>query len=244
MADAVPSSRVVRTYSTGLCVPARVKEAVQAQVVAWVQKEKERWEKDIAPNMTAAFAASWKAEATAWVDRLPRKLQYPAWRFYNSVCGAYERLYAEGVRKYCEAVSALLTCKATEQIFENYYLNSKARTTSYSALRGVLPPGESGKLQESARYLYHNMAIQTLNTCKKLDSFKFYLFKESDTAADFTQEVPNYLFTRFLPFHFKRYLTKVPEFEKVTPEWIRNVTVGWRRRLDPVLPAEFQMEQL
>jgi hypothetical protein len=241
-ADAAPAGHEMRTCTTGLCVPFKVKEIVRADIVRWILAHEKRWTQEIVPRLPAP-PAKWRTESNKWVDGLPAALQYPAWRFYNGVCGAYERLFAEGVRSYCRRVNDVLNCEVTGPVFAQYYGDSPS-IKQYTKLGQLIPPGSSANWENSARYIYHNMALQAQDTKAKLDCFKRTLLHARSGAADLTGAVPNYLLTGFLPYNVKLYLTNTAEFRGVTTSWIRNLTFGWRRKLDPALPAAFQMERL
>ncbi|MBA7625724.1 hypothetical protein ES703_33156 [subsurface metagenome] len=59
--------------------------------------------------------------------------------------------------------------------------------------------------------------------------------------ADFSGELPILLAFYSPPNNLRNYLTRA---WGVDSEWVRNTLVGWRRKLDPFLPLEFQIEHL
>ncbi|MGV9171474.1 MAG: hypothetical protein ACOC35_02740 [Promethearchaeia archaeon] len=67
------------------------------------------------------------------------------------------------------------------------------------------------------------------------------LFPEQGQTADFSEEIPVFLAYYSVPNHLKRYLGKA---WRVEPSWVRNLLVGWRRKLDPLLPFKFRIEPL
>jgi len=59
--------------------------------------------------------------------------------------------------------------------------------------------------------------------------------------SDFSGEVPVLLGYYSIPNNLRKYLTKK---WKVDAGWVRNTLVGWRRKVDPMLPLAFQIEPL
>ena len=59
--------------------------------------------------------------------------------------------------------------------------------------------------------------------------------------GDFSGEIPVLLGFYSIPNNLRRYVAKS---WKVDSGWVRNTLVGWRRKMDPYLPAEFQIEPL
>ncbi len=62
-----------------------------------------------------------------------------------------------------------------------------------------------------------------------------------DGGNDFTSVVPALLYTCTAPRHFSTYLARAWHVE---PGWVRNALVGWRRKVDGLLPASCQAEPL
>jgi hypothetical protein len=234
----ISSDHKMRTYATGLCVPYKVKIILQKRIVSWIQARKARWIQNVVPNLKCP-SSYWRRSSNNWVEKLPEKLRYPAWLFYNRVCGVYERVFVEGVRNYCRNVSAILNCEMTSSIFSQYYSDPK-KDCQWTSLRKKLPPDEGRPWQDSARWLYHTMALTAQDRMSKLDRFKIVLFKMRDGGVGLAGVASGYLLTGFLPFHVKLYLANTPEYRGLSPSWVRNLTFGWRRKLDPLLPPPFQ----
>ena len=53
--------------------------------------------------------------------------------------------------------------------------------------------------------------------------------------------LPVYLTFYSVPIHFRNYLA---EAWQVDAQWVRNTLVGWRRKVDPLLPPKVRIEPL
>ena len=67
------------------------------------------------------------------------------------------------------------------------------------------------------------------------------LFNSTNYLADFSDAVPILLGYYSIPNHLRKFLA---EAWGVDYQWVRNTLVGWRRKLDPLLPELFQIEPL
>jgi len=67
------------------------------------------------------------------------------------------------------------------------------------------------------------------------------LLANGDGSHDFSGVVPALLYTCTVPRHFVLYLARAWNVE---PGWVRNTLVGWRRKVDGLLPASCQVESL
>ena len=61
------------------------------------------------------------------------------------------------------------------------------------------------------------------------------------SSVDFSGVIPVLLSFYSLPNHLRKYIARS---WRVDSEWVRNTLIGWRRKLDPSLPIEFQVEPL
>lgn len=61
------------------------------------------------------------------------------------------------------------------------------------------------------------------------------------STTDFSKKIPEMLFYYSPPNNVRKYLAKAWVVDR---EWVRNTLVGWRRKVDPLLPLEFQVEPL
>lgn len=59
--------------------------------------------------------------------------------------------------------------------------------------------------------------------------------------TDFSGEIPVLLAFYSLPNNLRKYIARS---WNVDSQWVRNTVVGWRRKMDPRLPIEFQIEPL
>lgn len=80
----------------------------------------------------------------------------------------------------------------------------------------------------------------------KVDFVRRLLFPPVDkdcleSIPDFSDVIPVLLYTYSIPRYFRNYLAKTWE---VDLEWVRNTLVGWRRKIDPLLPKKCQVEPL
>jgi hypothetical protein len=62
-----------------------------------------------------------------------------------------------------------------------------------------------------------------------------------NSFPDFSDVIPILLYTYSLPRYFRNYLARAWE---VDPDWVRNTLIGWRRKIDPLLPKKCQIEPL
>lgn len=80
----------------------------------------------------------------------------------------------------------------------------------------------------------------------KVDFVRKLLFPPLDkdrleSIPDFSDVIPVLLYTYSIPRYFRNYLAKTWE---VDLEWVRNTLIGWRRKIDPLLPKKCQVEPL
>jgi len=80
----------------------------------------------------------------------------------------------------------------------------------------------------------------------KVDFVRRLLFPPVDkdrveSIPDFSDVIPVLLYTYSIPRYFRNYLARTWE---VDLEWVRNTLVGWRRKIDPLLPKKCQVEPL
>lgn len=73
----------------------------------------------------------------------------------------------------------------------------------------------------------------------KVEFAKQLLFPTSDGAPDFSEHVPVLLSFYSVPVRLLKYLAATWHVEL---GWVRNTLVGWRRKIDPCLPAPLQIE--
>jgi len=67
------------------------------------------------------------------------------------------------------------------------------------------------------------------------------LFNSTNASTDFSKAVPILLGYYSIPNHFRKFLV---EAWGVDSQWVRNTIIGWRRKLDSLLPERFQIEPL
>jgi len=60
-------------------------------------------------------------------------------------------------------------------------------------------------------------------------------------STDFSEVIPIILAYYSIPNHLRKYLAKAWNTDT---QWVRNTIVGWRRKLDQLLPKKFQIEPL
>ena len=78
------------------------------------------------------------------------------------------------------------------------------------------------------------------DTRAKVDFARGLLFSD-DRTHDFSGVAPALLYTCTVPRHALVYLARAWNVE---PGWVRNTLVGWRRKVDALLPASCQVESL
>jgi hypothetical protein len=61
------------------------------------------------------------------------------------------------------------------------------------------------------------------------------------SKANFSKEIPILLSFYSIPNHLRKYISRA---WNVDAQWVRNTLVGWRRKLDALLPIRFQVEPL
>jgi predicted RNA-binding Zn-ribbon protein involved in translation (DUF1610 family) len=79
------------------------------------------------------------------------------------------------------------------------------------------------------------------DTRQKVTFVKGLLQADSDNGNGFRDVLPIYLAFYSVPIHFRNYLAHTWQ---VDPQWVRNTLVGWRRKVDPLLPQKVQIEPL
>ena len=75
----------------------------------------------------------------------------------------------------------------------------------------------------------------------KVDFLRSLLKPEGNVHADFFDVIPILLFYYSPPNHLRNYLARAWNVDR---DWIRNILVGWRRKMDKHLPVEYQVEPL
>jgi len=95
--------------------------------------------------------------------------------------------------------------------------------------------GHGGNIDETAYYILENVLIAFADLKDKVEDVSSLL------SGDFYDVLPVLLSFYSVPNHFRKYLSKK---WKVDAGWVRNTLVGWRRRLDPLLPKKFRIEEL
>jgi hypothetical protein len=78
------------------------------------------------------------------------------------------------------------------------------------------------------------------DTMTKMDFTRGLIF-DVDKGHDFDNVAPVILYTYTVPRHFATYLARAWHVE---PGWVRNTLIGWRRKVDGLLPASCQVEPL
>jgi len=76
---------------------------------------------------------------------------------------------------------------------------------------------------------------------EKVEFLMTLLQPEENARADFSGVIPALLFFYSPPNHLLNYLARAWGVER---EWVRNVLVGWRRKMDKHLPVKYQVEPL
>ena len=76
---------------------------------------------------------------------------------------------------------------------------------------------------------------------EKLEHVRKLISPSVISRGDFSGEISVLLGFYSIPNNLRRYVAKS---WKVDSGWVRNTLVGWRRKMDPYLPAEFQIELL
>ena len=141
-----------------------------------------------------------------------------------------------------------LTLEQTKKGWSYLLLTIPNPTNPMKPRRLIAPPRSAGqlrqwaafygrgasKLEESLYAALHNSFRQMVTLVKKLFQFQQMLQSEP-----FSYTVGNYLLTGYLPFHVRYTLAKR---WGVTPGWVRDLTFGWRRKLDAFLPNVYQMQ--
>ena len=145
-------------------------------------------------------------------------------RLYYRALGVYKRVFAEGVKQWCRQIDSFLGCPRTAQRFTDV-LADPERYDRYTSLR---ERGYTEKYHDSAYLVLFN-TIQGMVTLNEKRAQWVALLEQSENQY----AVAAYLLTGQTPYSFKR---KVAEAWGTSPGWVRNTTVGWRRKLDR-LPA-------
>jgi hypothetical protein len=78
-------------------------------------------------------------------------------------------------------------------------------------------------------------------TRRKVEFVKALFQTEGDHKVDFQEVLPVYLAFYSVPTHFRNYLAKAWQ---VDSQWVRNTLVGWRRKIDPLIPKKVRIEPL
>jgi hypothetical protein len=142
------------------------------------------------------------------------------------------------------------------QILARDYLKQLCRNSRKYAMENIeyLPLDEplterkvTTILGHKANHL-HSVATQMatlLNGCndaRRKVAFVQALFqREDDNRMGFREVLPVYIAFYSVPIHFRNCLAKTWQ---VDPQWVRNTLVGWRRKIDPLLPKKVQIEPL
>jgi len=138
---------------------------------------------------------------------------------YRQALGVYARVFAEGVKTWCQKVHAFLQCGTRTTTAWNDFLIHPV--DNYSDLR---VPKEQDWYKQGAYYTLFNSMRGMYTQVGKIAKFSQLLGAFGNQYA-----VGSYLLTGHFPFAFKR---KVAEAWGVTARWVRNTTFGWRRKLE------------
>lgn len=156
-------------------------------------------------------------------------------RLYYRALTIYERVFALGLKDLCTQLNDILQCKKTRKAWKKYTANGSSMSRfGETELRKVI--GGSSNLDQIGHKLYHSTATGALSLRDKLQRFHGALIR-----PNFTSCVTTYVHSGFLPRRFKHYLAKT---WGVSDAWVRNTTLGWRRRLDPFLPVQFREDSV
>jgi hypothetical protein len=113
------------------------------------------------------------------------------------------------------------------------------RSHPYKAASIVL--GKGANLDQMALEPMLGMLEVYTTMQEKVETVQALLFPPATVRAnpDFTDVPPVLLLYYSIPSHFLAYLATTWNVER---QWVRNTLVGWRRKLDPALPKQFQIE--
>ena len=116
---------------------------------------------------------------------------------------------------------------------------SQLKTHPYKAASAYLGSGRN--IDQLAMEQMTGMMEVYRNTRNKVDYVKKLLYPEQDDATDFSEVLPVLMTYYSLPKYFLYYASKA---WNVDMGWVRNMLVGWRRKIDLHLPVKFQVESL
>ena len=98
--------------------------------------------------------------------------------------------------------------------------------------------GKHGNIELTAFEQVATMMQVHEDTCEKVDDVRRLLFS---TGHDFYNADLSFLYTYSVPRVLLHYLAKKWSVER---NWVRNILVGWRRKIDALLPVKCQVEPL
>jgi len=162
--------------------------------------------------------------------------QYLANRSMKRLCAHLNRFAIDQIRHIPTDRADLLARAAAT----NPNLNFRhLRSHPYKAASIVL--GKGANLDQMALEPMLGMLEVYANLQEKVEAVHRLLFPPSTGpgSPDFTDVPPVLLLYYSVPVHLLAYLATTWEVER---QWVRNTLVGWRRKLDPALPQQFQIE--
>jgi len=96
-------------------------------------------------------------------------------------------------------------------------------------------------IDQMAFYQMANAYEAFYTLTEKVDYVRALLDPNIPAPVDFIDTAQVLLSYYSVPAHLRNFLAK---HWNVGTQWVRNTLVGWRRKLDPLLPVEFQIEAL
>ena len=127
------------------------------------------------------------------------------------------------------------------QVAVNITKISKSQLKAHPYKAASVYLGSGRNIDQIAMEQMTNMMEVYRNTRSKVNYVRSLLYPEQDAATDFSETLPVLMTYYSLPRHFLGYVSKA---WNVDPDWVRNMLVGWRRKVDPHLPVKFQVESL
>jgi len=116
---------------------------------------------------------------------------------------------------------------------------AELRRRPYMAARAVL---QTGRIMDQMMLGPMTAALQVYaDLAEKLAFVKSAISTPPPSRADLSGLIPYFLTFYSYP---RKYLSYFAKAWDVQLGWVRNTFVGWRRKLDPFLPAQFQIEPL
>ncbi|MHA2368399.1 MAG: hypothetical protein ACXADX_06235 [Candidatus Hodarchaeales archaeon] len=143
--------------------------------------------------------------------------------------------YQTLARKYFKQLCGKLRHYAVENI-ERLPLDEKLTERKVTTLLG----NKANHLHSVATQMATMMNVGN-NARQKATFVKVLLQADRDNGSKFRDVLPIYLSFYSVPTHFRNYLAIIWQ---VDGQWVRNTLVGWRRKIDPLLPPKVQIEPL